>query len=96
MQTKEEDFKEFERTGFYKDQEHAGYYQACENATPPKRTPTNSREYNAKVVGETDKAYKFKTKRAYFWIAKKLVHDLDRLGGTVHVWDGAHITWLKK
>lgn len=96
MQTKEDDFKEFELTGFYKDQEHAGYYQACENAIPPKVIPSNSKKYKARIVEETDKAYKFKTKRAYFWIAKKLVHNLDRLGGTVHVWGGAEIKWLKK
>lgn len=91
-----EQLEEFERTGYARDEELLSSWDRAENAKPANPLPSNARMFRAKVVQETAKAYKFKTKKSFFWIAKKLVYKVDRLENKVYFWDGAQITWIKK
>lgn len=97
MRSLESDIASFNLTGFYKDPLYTGSERACKNALPVNFAwAPKTKRFNVKLVRQTEKAYKFKTKKAYFWVAKAMVESYDRMRGTVKIYVGAEIKWLRK
>lgn len=88
----ERDLEEFERTGYARDTEVVNQYRACSLAYPAP-TLNNARKINARVIQETPKAYKFKTKNSEFWAPKSVCRLVDHSKGIVYLWDKFKPAW---
>lgn len=53
-------------------------------------------KHKVTLAQETEKAYRFKSDKGIFWVAKKICKKYDETMGTVRIWKGAKLVYQQE